>query len=156
MVQAGYTLTMQLVAYKKATLRFAPIEEFSAGIELLGTEVKSLRNKHGSLDGSRVVVRAGEAFLVGMTIPPHQIANAPKDYDPERSRRLLLTKKELRELTGADTKKGLTIVPLELYTSGRNVKVRLAVASGKKKEDRREDLKKADARREQERVLKNR
>lgn len=152
----GYTFPMQLIAYKKATLRFAPIEEFSAGIELLGTETKSLRNKHGSLDGSRVVVRAGEAFLVGMTIPPHQIANAPKDYDPERTRRLLLTKKELRKLTDADTKKGLTIVPLELYTSGRNIKARIAIASGKKKEDRREDLKKADARREQDRVLKSR
>jgi SsrA-binding protein len=147
---------MTLIAYKKATLKFAPIETFSAGIELLGNEVKALRNKLGSLDGARVVVRAGEAFLVGMTIPPYQVANTSKSYDPERSRRLLLTKKELRILAQEEAKKGLTIVPLEVYLNKGLVKVRVAVARGKGKEDRREDLKKRDASRETSRVLKNR
>jgi SsrA-binding protein len=152
---------MTLVEYKKAFLRFAPVETFSAGLELIGSEVKALRNKLGSLDGSRVVVRggpgrAGEAFIVGMTIPPYQVANTPKDYDPERARRLLLTKKEIATLLNEESKKGLTIIPLEVYSTGRLVKARIAIVRGKGKADRREDLKKKDASREMGRVLKNR
>ena len=147
---------MTLVANKKAHLKYAPLESFSAGLELLGTEVKALRAKLGSLDGARVVVRGGEAFIVGMTIPPYQAANAPKSYDPERPRRLLLSKKELAELAAGEGKKGLTIVPFEVYNSGRFVKARIAIVRGKGKSDRREDLKKRDAKRDAERVLKNR
>ena len=145
---------MALVEYKKATLKYAPIESFSAGMELSGQEVKSLRSKLGSLDGARVVVRGGEAFIVGMTIPPYQAANVQKNYDPERARRLLLTKKEITLLADAEDKKGLTIIPLEVYTAGRLVKARVAIVRGKGKSDRREDLKKRDALRETERVLK--
>lgn len=145
---------MALVEYKKAFLRFAPIETFSAGVELLGTEVKALRSKLGSLDGARVVVRGGEAFIVGMTIPPYQTANTPKTYDPERPRRLLLTKKELNTLLIEESKKGLTIIPLEVYSHGRLVKARIAIVRGKGKADRREDLKKRDATREMGRTLK--
>ncbi len=147
---------MILVEYKKATLKYAPLESFAAGLELSGQEVKALRNKLGSLDGARAVVRGGEAFIVGMTIPPYQVANAPKSYDPERARRLLLTKKEIAHLAANESKKGLTIIPLEVYTAGRFVKARIAIARGKGKEDRREDLKKRDALREAGRVLKNR
>ncbi|MBI4066010.1 SsrA-binding protein SmpB [Candidatus Kaiserbacteria bacterium] len=147
---------MTLVEYKKAFLKYAPIESFSAGLELTGQEVKSLRNKLGSMDGSRVVVRGGEAFIVGMTIPAYQPANSPKSYDPERARRLLLTKKEVAYLYVAESKKGLTIIPLEVYTAGRFVKARIAIVRGKGKKDRREDLKKRDALRESGRVLKNR
>lgn len=147
---------MTLIEYKKAFLKYSPIENFSAGIELFGQEVKSLRNKLGSLEGARVVVRGGEAFIIGMTIPPYQTANVSEDYDPERARRLLLAKKEITELYAAESKKGLTIVPLEIYTSKGLIKVRIAIVRGKKKEDRREELKKRDALRETGRVLKNR
>lgn len=147
---------MTLVEYKKAFLKFAPVETFSAGLELIGSEVKALRSKLGSLDGARVVVRGGEAFIVGMTIPPYQAANTAKTYDPERARRLLLTKKELHTLLIEEAKKGLTIIPLEVYTTGRLVKARIAIVRGKGKADRREDLKKRDASRETTRVLKNR
>jgi len=147
---------MTLVEYKKAFLKYAPIERFAAGLELTGQEVKSLRSKLGSMDGSRVVVRGGEAFIVGMTIPAYQSANAPKSYDPERARRLLLTKKEIAYLYDADSKKGLTIIPLEVYTAGRFVKARIAIVRGKGKSDKRENLKKRDALRETGRVLKNR
>lgn len=147
---------MLLVEYKKAGLRFAPIETFTAGIELYGHEVKALRNKLGSLEGARVVVRGGEAFLVGMTIPPYQTKNTPESYDPERPRRLLLTKKELAQLGAEESKKGLTIVPFEVYSVGRLVKAKIGIARGKGKADRREDLKKRDASRETARVLKNR
>jgi len=91
-----------------------------------------------------------------MTIPPYQAANTPKGYDPERARRLLLTKKEISLLADAESKKGLTVVPLEVYTNKRFVKARIAIVRGKGKRDRREDLKKRDALREASRVLKNR
>lgn len=145
---------MTLIEYKRALLKFAPVETFSAGIELFGYEVKALRSKLGSLDGSRVVVRGGEAYIVGMTIPPFQAANTPKTYDPARTRRLLLTRKELHTLATEEAKKGLTIIPLEVYNSGRFVKARIAIVRGKGKADRREDLKKRDASRETARVLK--
>jgi len=147
---------MTLVEYKKALLRFAPLETFAAGLELFGTEVKALRNKLGSLDGARVVVRGSEAFIVGMTIPAYQAANVAKGYDPERARRLLLTKKEIVTLAAAESKKGLTIIPLEVYTSRGFIKARIAIVRGKGKRDRREDLKKRDALRETSRVLKSR
>lgn len=142
-----------LLENKKARLRFSILETYSAGIELSGTEAKSLRGKLGSLDGSRVVVRGGEAFLVGATIPPYQPSNAKKDYDAEKPRRLLLTKKEIAELADAEAKKGLTVVPLEVYNANRFLKLRLAIVKGKGKEDRREELKRADAMREAERAL---
>ena len=147
---------MSLIEYKKATLKFAPLETFAAGIELSGQEVKALKSRLGSLDGSRVVVRGGEAFIVGMTIPPYQTANMPKGYDAERARRLLLNKKEIMLLAEAESKKGLTIIPLEVYTAGRLIKARIAIVRGKGKADKREDLKKRDATREADRVLKTR
>lgn len=147
---------MTLVKNKKALLRFSIIETFTAGLELLGTEVKALRNNLGSLDGARVVVRGGEAFIIGMTIPPYQVANTPKSYDAERPRRLLLAKKEIATLSIEESKKGLTIIPLEVYSAGRLVKARIAIVRGKGKDDRREDLKKRDASRETARILKDR
>lgn len=139
---------------KKVFLKFEPLEEYAAGIELFGFEVKALRVGMGSLEGARVVVRGGEAFLVGMTVPPYQSANAPKDYDPARPRRLLLSKKEIAALAAAESRKGLTIVPIKVYNNKRFLKVRVAVVRGKGKHDRREDLKKREAARERERVLK--
>ncbi len=146
---------MSLIENKKAFLRFAPLETFTAGMELVGSEVKSLRAGNGKLDGARVIVRGGEAFVVGMTIPPYQSANTQKDYDHERTRRLLLTKKEIAVLADAESKKGLTIVPIEVYNIRGLLKVKLMIARGKNKTDRREDLKKKDATREAERALKN-
>ncbi len=145
---------MILVEYKKARITFAPVETFSAGLELMGGEVKALRDKRGSLDGSRVIIRGGEAYLVGMTIPPYQATNALGGYDSERPRRLLLAKKEIAHLAAEEAKKGLTIVPLEVYTVGRLLKARIAVARGKGKADRREDIKKRDALRDASRELK--
>mgnify|MGYP006279990811 CR=1 FL=1 len=147
---------MDLITYKKALLKYQPIETMTAGLELVGSEVKSLRAKLGSLEGSRVVVRGGEAFIAGMTIPPYQAANTPKGYDPERPRRLLLTKQEILELASTESKKGLTVVPLSVYNYKGLIKARIAIVRGKGKEDRREDLKKREAEREAGRLLKNR
>jgi SsrA-binding protein len=139
---------MSLIENKKAGLRFAILKPFQAGIELSGAETKSLRNKQGSLEGARVIVRGGEAFLVGMTIPAYQTANTPEGYDPEKTRRLLLKKEEIAEIGDAESKKGLTVVPFEVYNAGRYIKVRVAIVRGKNKADKREDLKRKDDERE--------
>lgn len=145
-----------LVENKKAYFNYEILEKFEAGIELLGPEVKSLGNKRGSLEGSRVIARGGEAFLIGMNIPPYQPNNMPKDYDPLRNRRLLLTKKEIDVIGGAESKKGLTIVPISLYTKGRRIKVSIGIARGKKKYDKRESIKKRDTERDVAREMRER
>ena len=101
-------------------------------------------------------MRGGEAYLVGATIPPYQIPNTLESYDPARTRRLLLSKKEITELADIEAKKGLTIVPIEVYNAKRFIKLRFAVVRGKGKADKREDLKKADAMRDIERALRGR
>ncbi len=146
---------MNLIENKKARMDYEMLEEFEAGLELLGPEVKALRARLGKLDGSHVIVRGGEAYVIGMHIPPYQSGNAPKDYEASRNRKLLLTKKELLALAGFESQKGLTIVPLVVYTKGRTLKVRIAAARGRKKYDKREVLKKRDAQREIDRSLKN-
>src|SRR3989344_6594636 len=105
---------MGLIENQRVRFDYEILEELEAGIELFGYEVKSLRAKQGSLKGARVVARGGEAYLVGATIPAWQIANAPKSYDSERSRRLLLKEKEIAHVSSAEGEKGLTIVPLKV------------------------------------------
>ena len=146
---------MNLVTNKKARFNYDILETFEAGVELFGFEVKSLRRKQGSLEGAHVTVRGGEVYLLGATIPPYQPANTPEGYDPVRNRRLLLTKKEIGKLSGLENQKGLTIVPLSVYNKGRKLKVELAVARGKKKHDKREVIKKREAKRKIERTLKD-
>lgn len=146
---------MALIENKKARLNFEITETLEAGMELYGFEVKSLRKKQGKLEGAHVVVRGGEAYLVGASIPAFQPANAPQEYDPERPRRLLLNRKELGEVLGAESQKGLTVVPLLVYNKGRFLKLSIGIARGKKKHDKRETLKARDTKREIERTLKN-
>jgi SsrA-binding protein len=146
---------MALIEHKKARLNYEILEEFEAGLELLGSEVKSLRAGQGKLEGSHVIVRGGEAYVVGMHIPPYQPLNTAKDYDPDRSRRLLLTKKELMQLAEYESQKGLTIVPLRVYNKGKNLKLAVAAAKGRKMHDKRAVLKERDQKREIERTLKN-
>jgi len=147
---------VNLIEHKKARLNYEVLEEFEAGLELLGHEVKSIRAKMAKLEGSHVIIRGGEAYLVGMVISPYQPANTPLSYDPNRSRRLLLTKKEIGTLLGFEGQKGLTIVPLAIYNKGAHLKVRIAVARGRKLHDKRAVLKERDQKREIERTLKNR
>ena len=144
-----------LVSHKRAPFDYEILETFKAGAALLGTEVKSLRSGQGKLEGAHVVVRGGEAFLVGASIPPFQEANAPKDYDKERARKLLLSQKELARLFTESEKKGLTIVPLKWHNDGRNIKLEIAIARGKKKTDKRQHIKERETKRSIERILKN-
>ncbi|MAJ97373.1 SsrA-binding protein [bacterium] len=132
---------MSLVDNKRIRFDFEILKEFEAGIELLGIEVKALRAKRASLRGARVLVRGGEAFLIGATIQPYQVDNTPDSYDPERVRRLLLSKKELSELAGSDVAKGLTLVPISLYNNKRRLKLSFGLARGKKQKDKRETIK---------------
>ena len=136
-------------------MNYEILEELEAGLELLGNEVKALRAKQGKLEGSHIIVRGGEAYIVGMHIPPFQAANTPASYDPDRSRKLLLTKKELSHLGEIEGQKGLTIVPISVYNKGRKLKVQVAVARGRKVHDKRAVLKERDTDREMRRTLKN-
>lgn len=145
---------MTLVHNKRATLNYEVIDRFEAGIELFGFEVKSLRLKQGSLLGSYVTIDPSGATLVKAFIPPFQAGNTPTTYDPERPRRLLFRKKELRELAQKLETPGLTLIPLSLYNKGGLIKVEVALARGKKKYDKREDIKKRDDQRNIERSIK--
>ena len=140
---------------RKAKADYDFIETYEAGIELLGFEVKSVRKGQGSLPSSRVIIRGNEAYLVNMDIPAYQPKNAPDDYDQKRTRRLLLTKKEIKRLSSVENQKGLTIVPLSMYNKARFLKVSIAVVRGKKKFDKRESIKKRETDREIRRTLKN-
>ncbi len=146
---------MSLLEHKKARLNYEILEEFEAGLELLGPEVKSLRKGDGKLEGAHVIVRGGEAYLVGAHIPPYQPKNAGEAYDPDRSRKLLFTKKELTVLEGYEGQKGLTIVPLKVYNKGKVLKLLVGAARGRKAFDKRAVLKKRDTDREIRRTLKN-
>ena len=139
---------------RKARFNYEFLEEMEAGIELEGFEVRAVRTGKMTLEGAHITVRGGEAFLVGASIAPYQPNNTPKGYNPSRNRKLLLTKKEIESLGDTESKKGLTIVPISVYNKGRRVKVRIAVARGKKKFDKRETLKRRDDEREMRREMK--
>lgn len=145
---------MALVENKRVRFDYDLLEEFEAGLELLGLEVKSLRAGRGSLAGARIVARGGEAYLVGASIPPWQVANTAKQYDPERPRRLLLSLKEIAQIASAEGKKGLTIVPISVYNKGRNLKLSIAIAKGKKGTDKRHTIQAREEKRKIERTLK--
>lgn len=146
---------MALAENKKAYFNYEIIEKFEAGLSLSGFEIKSIVSGRASLPGSRVIIRGGEAFLVGAIVPPYQPANTPKDYLPDRARKLLLHKKEIKYLLGKEKERGLTLVPIKLYNKGRKVKLEFAVAKGKKKQDRREIIKKKETKRKIEQKMKS-
>jgi SsrA-binding protein len=141
---------------KRARYDFELLDTFEAGLELFGLEVKSLRNNRGKLEGAHITVRGGEAYLIGAEIPAYQPKNAPGDYNATRNRRLLLSKKEIAELGKAEETKGFAVIPLEIYPKGRKIKLRVAIARGKKKTDKRENIKKREADRDISRAMKSR
>ena len=141
---------------RRAYFDYEILETYEAGIELLGHEVKSIKTGHINLAGSYAVIRNNEAYLLNATIPPYQPKNVSADYDPTRSRRLLLHKSEIKELIGKAAQKGLTIVPLKVYTKRGGVKIMIGLARHKKKGDKREIIKKRDAQRDIERETKER
>ncbi len=140
---------------KKAKFDYQIIKKFEAGAVLYGHEVKAVRTGKASLVGSHVLVRDGEAYLVNANITNYQEANTPKEYDPNRVRKLLLNKKEIKELQETESAQGLTVVPLAWYNKDRRLKLEIAIAKGKKDYDKRESLKEKDSKRSINRTLKN-
>lgn len=143
---------MDLITNQKAKYDFEILETFEAGIELRGYEVKALKSRMGSLKGSRAMIKGGEIFLIGMLIPPYQKGNIPDDYNPERERKLFLHKHEIVYLV--QKIKGLTIIPLKVYTKKNNIKVEIALCRSLKKYDKRKKIKEREEKREILRALK--
>lgn len=139
---------------KKALFDYEILEKYKAGIILTGQEVKSAKLKRMNIAGAFVVLRAQEPFLIGANIPPYQPKNIQGEYNPTRSRKLLLRKPEIKELLGKTKQKGLTLTPLLVYTYKGKIKIEFALARGKKKSDKREKIKKREAEREIRRVFK--
>ena len=150
----------QFAENKKAGFNYEIIEKLEAGIMLNGQETKSIKTRSVNLSGTYVIVKPDGVFWVGAKIPPYQPANAGADYHEQRDRKLLLHKSEITRLFGIAAQKGLTFVPLRLYTKEHyegfgKIKLEFGVGRGKKKYDKRESIKKRDVEREIHRVMHN-
>lgn len=141
---------MILVSNKRARFDYQLSKKYRAGIVLIGSEVKSMKLKHASLQGSFIKIIGGEAFLINAQINPYQFANN-QNYDPKRNRKLLLSKKEIDQLATGTKQKGWAIIPLSFELIGRQIKVNLAVGKGSQKFEKREKIKRRDLKRELER-----
>lgn len=138
---------MRLIVNQKATFEYELGEKYLAGVVLTGGEVKSIRQGKGSLTGSFVRIVGNEVFLLNAQINPYPFANN-RDYDPRRTRKLLLSRHEITQLMTAQEKKGSTLVPLALVVVGRHIKLEFAVGRGKKQYEKRAAIKKRDVERE--------
>ena len=143
-----------LAENKKAYFNYEILEKFEAGVSLIGQEVKSLKTRGVNLAGSYVIIRDSEVFWIGAKISPYQPKNAPPDYNPERSRKLLLKKSEIQYLIGKAKQKGLTLIPLRVYTKNGKIKLEFGIAKGRRKFDKRELIRKREIERELKRELK--
>ncbi len=143
-----------LAENKKANYKYSILEKFEAGIVLKGQEVKSIKTKGVNLTGSYVALKNQEVFWLGSKIPAYQPKNAPQNYQPERPRKLLLKKNEIKQLIGKTKEKGLTLVPLMVYIKKNKIKLKFATAKGKKKFDKRESIKKREIERSIKKELK--
>ncbi len=135
---------MPLIAKnKRAFFDYEILEKYEAGLVLEGQEVKSIKTGHISINGSFVTLKSSECWLIGATVPPYKMAGRI-GYEPGRSRKLLLHRREIDSLIGQTKQKGLTLVPLEVYTKGGKIKLKFGLARGKKKYEKRETIKKRD------------
>jgi SsrA-binding protein len=143
-----------LAVNKISKASYEIIESWEVGIKLSGAEVKSVKAGRMNLRGSYISVEHNEAWLIGAHISAYQ--KPPASYDPNRSRKLLVHKKELQELAGKTQTKGLTILPLNVYTKGGLIKVKIALLRGKKAFEKRATVKKRDVERDIRRALRQR
>ncbi|HIK39634.1 SsrA-binding protein SmpB [Thermoleptolyngbya sichuanensis XZ-Cy5] len=139
---------------RQARFEYEILETFEAGIELVGTEVKSVRAGKANLRDGFALIRNGEVWLHNVHISPHDTASQYFNHDPRRTRKLLMHRQEIRKLIGKVEQQGLTLVPLKMYLKRGWVKISLALARGKKLHDKREDLKQKQAKREMQRAMK--
>ena len=140
---------------RQARYLYEILETYEAGIELKGTEVKSIRQGKVNLRDGYALIRNEEVWLHNVHISPHETTNQVFNHDPRRTRKLLLHRQEIRKLIGKVEQKGLTLVPLKMYLKRGKVKVNIALGKGKKLHDKREDLKRKQTKRDVERALKN-
>ena|SRR5215217_4972065 len=137
---------------RQAAYRYNLLDRWEAGVQLTGTEVKSLRNGNAQMKDAYAAVRDGEVWLHNMHIPPYEPASR-ENHEPERPRKLLLKRKEIEKLIGTTAEKGLTLVPTRIYFKGPYAKVEIALARGKDLYDKRRSIKERDQRRDIERAL---
>jgi SsrA-binding protein len=140
---------------RRARHRFQLLERFEAGVELRGSEVKSLRQGKAQINEAYAVVERGEVWLRGAHIPPYLPASQ-ENHDPDRPRKLLLHRREIERLIGKTAERGQTLIPTRIYFKGPRAKVELALAKGKEGRDRRREIRDRDLRREVERDYKQR
>lgn len=143
-----------IAANKKARHDYLLETQFEAGLALEGWEVKSIREGHVQLKESYILLKNGEAWLIGAHITPLKTASTHIDPDPVRSRKLLLNRRELNKLVVSRQREGYTIVPVDLHWFKNRVKIQIAIAKGKKQQDKRASLKERDWNREKHRLLK--
>jgi SsrA-binding protein len=136
-----------VVSNRKARHDYFLLDSLEAGLVLRGTEVKSLRAGNANLQDSYALIKNGEVWIFGMHISPYE-RGSYMNHDPRRTRKLLLSKREIRKLLGRVQEKGLNIIPLSIYFKGPYAKVELAIAQGKKSYDKREALKQREAKRD--------
>lgn len=141
---------------RQVRFQYEILEIFDAGVELKGTEVKSIRAGKVNLKDGFVVIRGGEALLLNVHISPHTTTIQNFNHEPRRTRKLLLHKMQIRKLTGKVQQEGLTLVPLKMYLKGGWVKLDIALVRGKKLHDKREDDRKRQDKRDMERAMKTR
>ncbi len=139
---------MNISTNKRAYFDYKILETYEAGIELRGFEVKAIKTGHINLAGSYAVIKDNQLWLLNADIPAYQPKNTPKDYDSKRTRRLLLKTAEINNLLGKTKEKGLTLVPLKVYTKNRRIKIEIGLAKSKKEFDKRETIKKREAQRQ--------
>jgi len=139
---------MVISTNKRAYFDYEILETYEAGIELRGFEVKAIKTGRINLAGSYAVIRNNQIWLLNSDIPPYQPKNTPVDYDSKRTRRLLLKHSEIKNLIGRTSEKGLTLVPLRVYTKHQKVKVEIGLGKSRKKADKRELIKKREVERE--------
>ncbi len=144
-----------IIQNKKARFEYEILETFEVGIVLAGTEVKSIRNKKVSIIDAWAKIRDGEAWLVGMNVALYEMGNR-FNHDPERERKLLLHRQEIKRLTGKLKEKGLTLIALKVYFKNGKVKLLLGLAKGKAQYDKRKTIQKREADREMQRTMKYR
>ncbi len=145
---------IEIARNKKARFDYEILDTFEAGMVLVGSEVKSLRQKKASIQEAYARIKNGEIFLTGMNIAIYEMANR-FNHEPVRDRKLLLHKHEIKRLIGKVQERGLTLIPLRLYFKNGKVKVDLGLAKGKAKFDKRRDIQKRDLEREMQREWKN-
>jgi SsrA-binding protein len=139
---------------RQARFNYEILETYEAGIELLGTEVKSIKTGQANLRDAFALIRNGQVLLLNMYVAPHKTTSTFFNHEPTRTRRLLMHKQEIRKLTGKVQQKGLTLVPLKLYLKNGWIKVDVALVRNKKLYDKREDIKKREDKRDMERATK--